>query len=140
MRAPFLRKKSPQNAKSRWKKPSALFVTLHFTLFVVLTVMRCGTVVAVCYCDGCKLAVVVFAVMATSAHVTTDCLLVLHSSTSFFKLSVHNADKEYTHTAQHALVLRNNIDFARKMRYNCTKLEKINSKGAKYESFTFARR
>ena len=36
--------------------------------------------------------------------------------------------------------LRNNIDFAGKMLYNCTKLEKINSKGAKYESFTFARR
>lgn len=88
--APFLRKKAPQNAKKQMEKPSALFVTLHFALFVVLTVMRCGTIVAVCHCDGCKLAVVVFAVMATSAHVTTDCLLVLHSSTSFFKLSVHN--------------------------------------------------
>ena len=82
--------KSTSKCKKQMEKPSALFVTLHFALFVVLTVMRCGTIVAVCYCDGCKLAVVVFAVMATSAHVTTDCLLVLHSSTSFFKLSVHN--------------------------------------------------
>lgn len=135
----FAQKSTPK-CKKQMEKPSALFVTLHFALFVVLTVMRCGTIVAVCHCDGCKLAVVVFAVMATSTHVTTDCLLVLHSSTSFFKLSVHNDGKEYTHTAQHALVLCNNIDFAGKMLYNCTKLEKINSKGAKYESFTFARR
>ena len=122
------------------EQPSAWAIRLHFALFVVLAVMCSCTVVTVCHSDARKLAIVVFAVVATRTHIATDCLLVLHGFYLLFELSVHNDGKEYTHTTQPTLVLRNNIDFARKMLYNCTKLEKINSKGAKYESFTFARR
>lgn len=63
-------------------KPSALSL-LSATLFVVLAVVGCDAFASVCYSDLRKLATVVFAVMTTSANITSDCLLVIHGVTSF---------------------------------------------------------
>ena len=70
-------------SKKQMVVPSAWVVRLHLALFVVLAVMCSCTVVTVCHSDARKLAIVVFAVVATRTHVTTDCLLVLHGYTSF---------------------------------------------------------